>query len=194
MMSPESHVPSPELEMNAWWNVLSNFPFLLFVLGNGVYTFTLGVYNTYGPDLFVGLGLFTDETSASLVFGIIVAVGDLIGTPLGGYFLDRLTKDTTVAGKRCFVAMMSLFVYVTIAEVFILSICFLGDTNGAFLACFTFGLLSMCALWASDGGDPQSVPGVSLPTCHLSQRRHYPHLRRRASTDCHGRRLGLMGI
>ncbi|KAE8915561.1 hypothetical protein PF005_g4748 [Phytophthora fragariae] len=154
---------SPELMVRkdpffrAWWGVLSNPPFFLFVLGNGAYTFTLGVFNTYGPNLFVGLGLFGDETSASLVFGIIVAVGGLLGTPLGGYLIDRQTKDTNVPGKRCFVAMTSSFVYVTLAEVFILIMCFLGGAKAAFLACFTVGLFYMCALWG-----PQMVAILEL--------------------------------
>ncbi|KAG7389526.1 Protein spinster 3 [Phytophthora pseudosyringae] len=160
MMSP---VPSPGLVVKkepffrAWWDVLSNFPFVLHVLGNGAYTFTLGVLNTYGPDLFVGLGLFSGETSASLAFGIIVAVGGLIGTPLGGWILDRQTKDATVAGKRCVVAMLSIFVYVTIGEVLILIMCFLGGSKGAFLVCFAIGFLGMCALWG-----PQMVAILEL--------------------------------
>ncbi|GMF26468.1 unnamed protein product [Phytophthora fragariaefolia] len=163
MMSPASQLSSPEMVarmepfFHAWWDVLSNTPFLLFVLGNGAYTFTLGVFNTYGPDLFVGLGLFSDETSASLVFGIIVAVGGLLGTPLGGYLIDRQAKDTNVPGKRCFVAMTSSFVYVTLAEVFILIMCFLGGTKAAFLVCFTIGLFCMCALWG-----PQMVAILEL--------------------------------
>ncbi|KAG6614492.1 Major Facilitator Superfamily (MFS) [Phytophthora cinnamomi] len=163
MMSPASHRSTPELAVRkesffrAWWDVLSNTPFLLFVLGNGAYTFTLGVFNTYGPDLFVGLGLFGDETSASLVFGIIVAVGGLLGTPLGGYLIDRQTKDTNVAGKRCFVAMVSSFVYVALAEVFILIMCFLAGAKAAFLVCFTVGLFCMCALWG-----PQMVAILEL--------------------------------
>ncbi|GMF64488.1 unnamed protein product [Phytophthora lilii] len=157
MMSSPEVATKKEPFFHVWWDVLSNFPFLLFVLGNGAYTFTLGVFNTYGPDLFVGLGLFTDEISASLVFGIIVAIGGLFGTPLGGYLIDRQTKDTTVPGKRCFVAMMSCFVYVAFAELFILIMCFLGGTKGAFLACFAVGLFCMCALWG-----PQMVAILEL--------------------------------
>jgi len=163
IMSPASQslspglAPSKESFFHAWWDVLSNVPFLLFVLGNGAYTFTLGVYNTYGPDLFVGLGMFSDETSASLVFGIIVAIGGLLGTPLGGYLIDRQTKDTNVAGKRCFVAMVSSFVYVLLGEIFILIMCFLGGTKGGFLACFAVGLFCMCALWG-----PQMVAILEL--------------------------------
>ncbi|EGZ16950.1 hypothetical protein PHYSODRAFT_330991 [Phytophthora sojae] len=161
IVSPGSSSPGLAVRrepfFRAWWGVLSNLPFLLFVLGNGAYTFTLGVFNTYGPDLFVGLGLFSDETSASLVFGIIVAVGGLLGTPLGGYLIDRQTKDTDVPGKRCFVAMTSSFVYVTLAEVFILIMCFLGGAKVAFLVCFTIGLFCMCALWG-----PQMVAILEL--------------------------------
>ncbi|KAJ8569214.1 hypothetical protein ON010_g6046 [Phytophthora cinnamomi] len=173
MMSPASHRSTPELAVRkesffrAWWDVLSNTPFLLFVLGNGAYTFTLGVFNTYGPDLFVGLGLFGDETSASLVFGIIVAVGGLLGTPLGGYLIDRQTKDTNVAGKRCFVAMVSSFV-------------------GLPGVLHRRTLLHVRALGAANGGHPRAVPGVAPLDGHLGQRRDHPRLRRRPGATVMG--------
>ncbi|RLN91569.1 hypothetical protein BBJ28_00007928 [Nothophytophthora sp. Chile5] len=133
-----------------WWSILTDVPFLLVVLAHGAYTFTLGVFNAFGPDVFIGLGLFTDETSASLIFGGIVAATSLIGTPFGGLILDRYTKQTTVAGHRCFFAVSSLFVYVTIAEVFALIMCFLTGNKAAFLTCFTIALFCMCALWGPE--------------------------------------------
>ncbi|KAF1772085.1 Major facilitator superfamily domain [Phytophthora cactorum] len=136
--------------LETWWEILSDVPFLLVVLAHGSYTFTLGVFNAFGPDVFIGLGLFSDETSASLIFGGIVAVTSLIGTPLGGFVLDRYTKHTTVPGKRCFVAVSSLFFYVSIAEVFALIMCFISDSKGAFLTCFTIALFCMCALWGPE--------------------------------------------
>ncbi|KAL3669028.1 hypothetical protein V7S43_006313 [Phytophthora oleae] len=148
MLSPEALEPKPFLQ--TWWEIVSDVPFLLVVLAHGAYTFTLGVFNAFGPDVFIGLGLFSDETSASLIFGGIVAVTSIIGTPLGGFLLDRHTKHTTVPGKRCFVAVSSLLFYVTIAEVFALIMCFISDSKGAFLACFTIALFCMCALWGPE--------------------------------------------
>jgi MFS family permease len=55
-----------------------------------------------------------------------------------------------VPGKRCFAAVSSLFVYVTVAEVFALIMCFISDSKGAFLACFTIALFCMCALWGPE--------------------------------------------
>lgn len=92
----------------ACWRALQSSPLVLFVLGNGPYTF----FDTYGTNPFAVLGLFSDETFASLVFGIIVAVGGLPGTPLGVNLIDRQTKDTDVPDKRCFVVMTSRFMYV----------------------------------------------------------------------------------
>ncbi|KAF4316746.1 hypothetical protein BBO99_00002856 [Phytophthora kernoviae] len=151
-LSPEESTEKLDAEtfFQSWWEIISDIPFLLVVLGHGAYTFTLGVFNAFGPDIFIGLGLFTDETSASLIFGGIVAATSLIGTPLGGYILDRYTKHTTVPGKRCFTAVSSLFVYVTIAEVFALIMCFITDSKGAFLLCFTIALFCMCALWGPE--------------------------------------------
>ncbi|KAE9031434.1 hypothetical protein PR003_g4674 [Phytophthora rubi] len=149
MLSPEEFNESKSF-LRTWWEILSDIPFLLVVLAHGAYTFTLGVFNAFGPDVFIGLGLFSDETSASLIFGGIVAVTSLIGTPLGGYVLDRHTKHTTVPGKRCFVAVSSLFLYVTVAEVFALVMCFISDSKGAFLTCFTIALFCMCALWGPE--------------------------------------------
>ncbi|KAH7484217.1 hypothetical protein PRNP1_003624 [Phytophthora ramorum] len=152
LLSPEEFGEKigPETFFQTWWGILSDVPFLLVVLAHGAYTFTLGVFNAFGPDVFIGLGLFSDETSASLIFGGIVAVTSLVGTPLGGLVLDRYTKHTTVPGKRCFIAVSSLFVYVTVAEVFALIMCFISDSKGAFLACFTLALFCMCALWGPE--------------------------------------------
>jgi MFS family permease len=152
MLSPEEFADSfgSKAFFQTWWEILSDVPFLLVVLAHGAYTFTLGVFNAFGPDVFIGLGLFSDETSASLIFGGIVAATSLVGTPLGGFVLDRYTKHTTVPGKRCFAAVSSLFVYVTVAEVFALIMCFISDSKGAFLACFTIALFCMCALWGPE--------------------------------------------
>ncbi|KAF4039697.1 Major Facilitator Superfamily [Phytophthora infestans] len=58
------HKENSESFLQTWWEILSDVPFLLVVLAHGAYTFTLGVFNAFGPDVFIGLGLFSDETSA----------------------------------------------------------------------------------------------------------------------------------
>jgi MFS family permease len=148
-----SGVLDPEKQQSVywmWWEIMSNVPFLLVILAHGAYTFTLGVFNTFGPDVFIGLGLFTSETSASFIFGGIVAVTSLIGTPLGGMALDKLTKNNVVPGRRCFVAVSMLFVCAIVAEVFALGLYAFPQTEWLFLTCFTIALFAMCALWGPE--------------------------------------------
>mgnify|MGYP006145770725 CR=1 FL=1 len=63
--------------------------FVLLLAGYAAYTFTIIGVSSFGPQFLLGLGVFEDEVTCSLVFGVTAALGGLIGTPLGGVLLDR---------------------------------------------------------------------------------------------------------
>ena len=72
--------------------LLGDPAYVLLVLGYAAYTFTIIGISSFGPQFFLGLGLFESETTCSLVFGCTAALGGFIGTPLGGVLLDKATR------------------------------------------------------------------------------------------------------
>lgn len=48
--------------------------------------------STFGSAFIIALGFFDTETEASSIFGIIISIAGLIGTPLGGYLIDQSDK------------------------------------------------------------------------------------------------------
>ena len=74
-----------------WW-LLRDAPFMLVVLGYGAYTFTTQGISAFGPLFLLGLGDFTSELEASTSFGLVVALGGVVGTPLGGWLTDRIAN------------------------------------------------------------------------------------------------------
>ncbi len=62
--------------------------FMSVVLGYAGYTAVMAGIGAFGPNLVQGLGLFSDQSTASLYFGGAVSVAGAIGTPFGGWLLD----------------------------------------------------------------------------------------------------------
>lgn len=62
------------------------------VLGYAGYTAVLAGIGAFGPSLVEGLGIFHDQSSASLYFGGAVSLAGAVGTPFGGWLLDWATR------------------------------------------------------------------------------------------------------
>jgi MFS transporter, Spinster family, sphingosine-1-phosphate transporter len=81
-------------------HVLTSPLYVVVILGYAGYTATLAGIGSFGPELTKGLGLFPDQASASLYFGGAVSLAGAVGTPLGGWLLDRATRKRRVAKRR----------------------------------------------------------------------------------------------
>ncbi|KAF0691179.1 Aste57867_17542 [Aphanomyces stellatus] len=93
-------------------SVLNNAVFVLTVFGTAAFTFSLAGLSVFGPMFLIGLGLFEKETEASMVFGGVVVLSGLVGTPLGGLFLDRACHHQP--DRRQFLALRQTFWAMTI--------------------------------------------------------------------------------
>merc|ERR1712046_179947 len=78
--------------------VVSSVDFCLITMGFAAHTAVFAGLAAFGPTLVLGLGFFRGrEALASTSFGASVALGGMIGTPLGGWLADRGTsKPSTV--------------------------------------------------------------------------------------------------
>lgn len=77
--------------------MLSSPEYVFVVLGYAAYTFVVAGLGNFGPTFVIGLGLFEDETTASLLFGAIIAVVGFSGTLIGGLVIDCLQARNSKA-------------------------------------------------------------------------------------------------
>lgn len=63
--------------------------YMAIVLGYAGYTAVLAGIGSFGPTFVYGLGLGKTPEASSFLFGVAVSLAGAIGTPLGGYLLDR---------------------------------------------------------------------------------------------------------
>ena len=81
-----AEIPSIREEL---MSCLNSPVFVLIVLSYSSYTATITAVATYGSSFFLALGFFDDEVKAAFVFGGIVCVAGIVGTPMGGVIIDR---------------------------------------------------------------------------------------------------------
>ena len=65
--------------------------YVMLVCGYAAQCFSLIGLSTFGSKFLMNLNYFKSETEASVTFGIIVCLAGIIGTPLGGVILDKIT-------------------------------------------------------------------------------------------------------
>ena len=65
--------------------------YAMLVCGYAAQCFSLIGLSTFGSKFLMNLNYFKSETEASVTFGIIVCLAGIIGTPLGGIILDKIT-------------------------------------------------------------------------------------------------------
>ncbi|CAI5731802.1 unnamed protein product [Peronospora destructor] len=146
----EKERPMPNMNPSffmEWWKICSCFPFLLIILGHAAYTFSMAAMSTFSPDIFIGLGLFEDETTVSLTFGGLVAIAGTIGTPVGGILVDYFArKKPYEIGRRCMISVKALFYLMLASVVFGFAMVALVSTRIVCLIFLTLTLFCTCAL------------------------------------------------
>ncbi|KAF0690885.1 Aste57867_17777 [Aphanomyces stellatus] len=70
------------------WAILKTALFIVPTIGWAAYAFSISGLAAFGPALLIGLGVL-EERICSTVFGGIVVLAGLLGSPLGGYLVDR---------------------------------------------------------------------------------------------------------
>jgi MFS family permease len=91
-------------------NIFKNPTFVLISWGYAAFTFSIFALSVFCPVLLIGLGLFEEESSASFVFGALAAVTGTIGTPIGGWFIDRAGhKAPKGTLERAYVSLKQVF-------------------------------------------------------------------------------------
>lgn len=78
---------------------------MLVVLGFISYTVAITPFSIFSPILFIGMGYYDDESSASFMFGLIVLVCGTIGTFGGAMALGYMAKGEDVTRDRCAVLL-----------------------------------------------------------------------------------------
>jgi len=70
--------------------VLNNACYSSIVMGYAAQTATLMGISTFGSSFMMGLGIFETESESSMIFGVLISIAGVIGTPLGGFVLDKM--------------------------------------------------------------------------------------------------------
>lgn len=74
--------------------VCSEPVYVCIVLAYAAQVAVLMAISTFGSAFLLGLGYFDTETQASTVFGILASLAGVIGTPIGGFLLDMVTRQS----------------------------------------------------------------------------------------------------
>ena len=68
--------------------ILSKPIFIATTLGYAAQNAALIGLSTFGSAFIIGIGFWNTETEASSIFGVVISVAGLVGTPLGGWLVD----------------------------------------------------------------------------------------------------------
>ena len=146
---------------------LSSIPFVSIILAYAAYTAVLISISTFGSSFVLALGFFSSETSASIIFGGVISVAGIIGTPLGALLINsidytederkkgtdnephdllKVSKSMRVLNMTQFAGMILLFpmTFVTSTTLFLISM-FLGSIM-LFTATSFFNLNAMLSV------------------------------------------------
>jgi MFS family permease len=75
------------------WACMSSDILLCIILAYAAYVAVLSTLGTFGGAFILGLELFDNELTGAIWFGLAAATAGMIGTPLGGRFVDRLQEQ-----------------------------------------------------------------------------------------------------
>eukprot|EP01039_Chlorochromonas_danica_P009498 gene9498-10499_t len=68
--------------------------YVCIILAYAAQVAVLMALSTFGSAFLLGLGYFDTETQASTIFGILASAAGVIGTPIGGFVLDMVTRQS----------------------------------------------------------------------------------------------------
>ncbi|RHY30923.1 hypothetical protein DYB32_003920 [Aphanomyces invadans] len=145
-------------------DVLTQPIFILTVLGSAAFTFTIAGLGVFGPLFLLGLGLFQSETEASMMFGSLVVVSAMVGTPLGGYILDRYSVNEAPS-RRQYLALVVMTILMAGGVMLCLLAWAVLPAKGPFLVLITLSLIFLFAT--------PSCTAVAVLLCVPSSRRNF---------------------
>lgn len=96
----EAEDAKPPTLLQEIYVVFSTPMFLCLVAGYAAQTGGLIGISTFGSSFFMGLGYFGSESEASTLFGAIVSLAGIVGTPAGGFLLDKMTRNASENGRH----------------------------------------------------------------------------------------------
>jgi predicted MFS family arabinose efflux permease len=90
-----------EYEKPSIWSeikvVLDSPVYCCICLGYAAQTGSLIGLSTFGSAFLLGLGFFDSETESSTIFGILISISGIVGTPFGGKILDYIVAKGRVS-------------------------------------------------------------------------------------------------
>jgi len=72
--------------------------YVLVTLGYAAQTGSLIGLSTFGSSFIMGLGFYDSEQDASTMFGVVISLAGIIGTPLGGIMMDKWNRSKMHGG------------------------------------------------------------------------------------------------
>lgn len=90
-------------DSNLWVNTVKlckNPIFLTLIFCNACQNAVVAALSTFGSPIVMGLGYYSEQSDASLIFGVLVAIGGIFGTLFGGVLLDFLVKKINNKEKK----------------------------------------------------------------------------------------------
>ncbi|KAF0684768.1 Aste57867_23283 [Aphanomyces stellatus] len=110
------------------WSLLKDPIFLFSTLGVAAYSFTIAGMGAFAPAILIGYGLLSEST-ASMGFGAIAVLAGLIGSPLGGWLIDRQCRGREADEVyRLYVSARQMIVFMSIGVAFALvSVAFMDN-------------------------------------------------------------------
>lgn len=124
---------------------LSQPCFVWVALGYAGYAGSVLGYSTFAPSIVVGLGLWSTMTEASVDFSVTIALSGIVGTPLGGYLLDKWTERRRPSGATNINAALEASIFMISLGALFVAYAAVAFDKVSFLARLFLGTLPLFA-------------------------------------------------
>eukprot|EP01036_Dinobryon_divergens_P002532 gene2532-3327_t len=104
--------------------------FLCLVAGYAAQTASVMALATFCSSIVMGLGYFNTEMTASSAFGAVISLAGLVGTPLGGLWLDKQIKHNRMRSENRTVTLRTATAHITALNVVALGVLLLLGAVG----------------------------------------------------------------
>ncbi|KDO30204.1 hypothetical protein SPRG_19766 [Saprolegnia parasitica CBS 223.65] len=143
LMMQTTHPDEKVSVLGEVWAIVRCPLFLCSSLGLASYSFTLAGMGAFAPAILIGHGILS-ESIAATVFGGVAVLAGLIGSPLGGWLVDRACKGHEDDDEyRCKTAAFQMFVMMTSGLAFLFASLIFIESKIVFFVTFGIGLLLM---------------------------------------------------
>jgi len=158
-------------------SLMDNTLYTTIVLGYAAQTATLMGISTFGSSFMMGLGIFETESESSMIFGVLISIAGVIGTPLGGFVLDKMINDSKTNTMHSHIAKIGELIYwSSFIGTILLCLLYFITSHGLYLSIVTIGCTCLFTTTAAISlGTMLSVPidsrsfsvGLSTVVIHL---------------------------